>query len=267
MVWVDAEARTVAGLLRDADLLDDVLRAAGHRVRRRPGRWLGPGDLLTIGVRVLPGLRVPVVVEVRAVGPAELSAEVRSRPWRGSRWSARLVPVGTGTEVRDGWRAGPLTRLLARRPLRRLRSARAERLVAAATAVGAGAVVVATALVRDGAVLAAQRTRPPALAGRWELAGGRVEAGEAEEDAVVRECREELGCAVSPTGRVGTDLLIDAGVLRVHAAVLVDGSAPTALEHAGLRWVGPAELEAVDWVDADRAVLPDLRALLGPSTT
>jgi 8-oxo-dGTP diphosphatase len=121
---------------------------------------------------------------------------------------------------------------------------------------------VATALVRDGAVLAAQRTRPPALAGRWELPGGRVEPGESEVDAVVRECREELGCAVIPIGRVGTDLLIEAGVLRVYAATTVVGSEPQALEHAALRWVGPDELDALDWVDADRAVLADLRALL-----
>ncbi len=248
----------MAGLLRDAVLLDAALRAAGHRLWRRPTRWLVPGDVLTIGVRVLPGLRLPVAVEVCAAGPEEVSAVVRSRPWRGARWSGRLVPTGTGTAIRDECGAGPLTRLL----LRGLRTARAELLVEAAAAVATGAVVVATALVRDRTVLAARRTRPPALAGRWELAGGRVEAGESEGDAVVRECREELGCAVAPTGRVGTDLLIDAGVLRVHAAVLVDGSEPTALEHSALRWVGPDELEAVDWVDADRAVLPDLRALL-----
>jgi 8-oxo-dGTP pyrophosphatase MutT (NUDIX family) len=80
---------------------------------------------------------------------------------------------------------------------------------------------------------------------------------------VVRECREELGCAVVPAGRVGTDLLIDAGVLRVHAAAVDGGPEPAALEHSALRWVGSAELDAVDWVDADRAVLPDLRARLG----
>jgi 8-oxo-dGTP diphosphatase len=132
-----------------------------------------------------------------------------------------------------------------------------------AAALMAGSVIVATALVRDGRVLVAQRTRPPSLAGRWELPGGRVEEEESEPDAVARECREELGIAVRATGRLGTDLPLDAGVLRVHAAVLEPGSAePRALEHAGLRWVGPAELDGVDWVDADRAVVADLRELL-----
>ncbi|MBN9099588.1 MAG: NUDIX domain-containing protein [Pseudonocardia sp.] len=127
----------------------------------------------------------------------------------------------------------------------------------------AGPVIVATALVRDGRLLIAQRTRPPALAGMWELPGGRVEVGESEADAVARECREELGIAVRATGRLGTDLPIDAAVLRVHTAELDPGSPePVALEHSGLRWVGRAELAGANWVAADRAVLADLEALL-----
>jgi 8-oxo-dGTP diphosphatase len=156
-----------------------------------------------------------------------------------------LIPCDGGTELR-----GPLPARLA------------EVLVDAVTELAQRRVVVATALVRDGRVLAARRTRPPALAGRWELPGGRVEPGESEPDAVVRECREELGCAVTPTRRIGSDLRIDAGVLRVHAAVPAPGAQPVALEHSALRWVAPDELAGVDWVDADRAVLPDLRTLL-----
>ena len=124
-------------------------------------------------------------------------------------------------------------------------------------------IVVATALVRDGRVLAARRTRPPELAGRWELPGGGVEAGESEPDAVARECHEELGARVRATGRLGPDLPIAVGLLRVHLAELLPGSPePVALEHSALRWVGAAELHGLDWVDADRAVLPDLSAVL-----
>jgi 8-oxo-dGTP diphosphatase len=162
---------------------------------------------------------------------------------------------------------GPLGRLVDRLALRRLGSellaARRAVLLDRATALAAGPVIVATALIRDSRLLVAQRTRPPALAGRWELPGGRVEAGESEAAAVARECGEELGAAVRATGRLGTDLPLDAGVLRVHTAVLEPGSPlPRALEHSGLRWVGAAELDGVDWVDADRAVVADLRALL-----
>ena len=128
---------------------------------------------------------------------------------------------------------------------------------------GRAPAVVATALVRDGRLLVAQRTRPAELAGRWELPGGRVEPGEDESAAVVRECREELGTEVVPDGRVGTDLPIDVGVLRVHRARPAPGAAePRALEHAAVRWVDAAECPGVDWVDADRAVVADLVRLL-----
>ena len=92
-----------------------------------------------------------------------------------------------------------------------------------------------------------------------------MEAGEPEAAAVVRECAEELGAHVRPAGRLGTDLPIDAGMLRVHLARLAPGSAePQALEHAAVRWLSAAELDTVDWIDADRAVLPELAALLRP---
>lgn len=134
-------------------------------------------------------------------------------------------------------------------------AARAERLDEAPHVVGA-------AIIADGAVLAAQRAYPPELAGRWEFPGGRVEAGETEEAAVVREIREELGVTVRVIGRVGPDLILPNGwVLRIHAAELVDGR-PDALEHHALRWVGAAELTSLDWLDADRAVLPAIRARL-----
>jgi 8-oxo-dGTP diphosphatase len=123
--------------------------------------------------------------------------------------------------------------------------------------------VVGAAIIAEGAVLAAQRSYPPELAGRWEFPGGRVEAGETEEAAVVREIQEELGVTVRVTGRVGPDLTLPNGwILRIHAAELVDGQRPDPLEHHELRWVGAADLTSLDWLDADRAVLPALRALL-----
>jgi 8-oxo-dGTP diphosphatase len=90
-----------------------------------------------------------------------------------------------------------------------------------------------------------------------------VEPGEDESAAVVRECREELGTEVVPDGRVGTDLPIDVGVLRVHRARPAPAAPePRALEHAALWWVGAAEVPGVNWVDADRAVVADLVRLL-----
>jgi 8-oxo-dGTP diphosphatase len=127
------------------------------------------------------------------------------------------------------------------------------------------AVVVGAAIVRDGAVLAARRARPPELAGRWELPGGQVEAGESEAAALHRECREELGVSILVHRRLGPDLPVgSARVLRVYVSGLAPGSAePSAHEHSELRWVGSGELAELDWLDADRVLLPELAAELG----
>ena len=124
-------------------------------------------------------------------------------------------------------------------------------------------IVVGAAIVRGGRVLAAQRARPPALAGWWELPGGKVEPGEDERAALVRECREELHVVLTLGPRVGPDLPIgENGTLRVWAAYPVDGAEPVAREHAALRWVGPDDLDQLAWLPADRPLLPHLHALL-----
>ncbi|MGH3535992.1 MAG: (deoxy)nucleoside triphosphate pyrophosphohydrolase [Pseudonocardiaceae bacterium] len=126
------------------------------------------------------------------------------------------------------------------------------------------AVVVAAALVRAGRVLAQQRAYPPQLAGRWELPGGRVEPDESARDALIRECREELAVEVVPGEQLGPEVPLPGGyVLRVHVARLAQPMAtPVPVEHEALRWVEVSELATLDWLDADRAILPDLEVLL-----
>ncbi|GAA1316199.1 NUDIX domain-containing protein [Pseudonocardia xinjiangensis] len=269
-VLIDAPPRTVAGLLRDADVAAAALERCGHRLTA-PVRLLTPGTRVRIGVRVGPGVRVAVHTRIDAVSPSGMTSTLVAGPLRELVHTVVLTPTAAGTLVLDelrwtapfGWPGRLADVLLLRRLMLRILAARSEVLVERAAALAAGPVVVATAAVRAGLLLIAQRTRPPALAGRWELPGGRVEPGESEPDAVVRECREELATQVRVTGRLGTDLPIDAGVLRVHTAELASGAPePQALEHAAVRWAGPDELAEVDWVDADRAVVADLVALL-----
>ncbi len=123
--------------------------------------------------------------------------------------------------------------------------------------------VVGAAVVRHGRVLATRRTRPASAAGRWELPGGKVEPGEEPHDAVVREVSEELGCVVRVTGPLDApDVEIRPGlVLRAVLAELVDGE-PVPREHDALRWLGPEDLDAVDWLPADVPLVERLRDLL-----
>lgn len=267
-VDIDAYPRTVAGLVRDVE----VARAAGApdgHVVTADRRLLACGDEVRTSLRLAPGVRVPLRMTIGPVSSSGMTAVLTGGALL--RHSITLTPSPAGTLLVEElhWRApaGLLGRVvdavLLRRVARRWLAARSVVLFERAAALATAPVVVATALIRDGRVLVAQRTRPPALAGRWELPGGRVEAGESEPEAVTRECREELAVSVRATGRLGTDLPVDAGVLRVHMAELLPGEPePRALEHAALRWVGCCELDSVDWVDADRAVVADLVELL-----
>jgi 8-oxo-dGTP diphosphatase len=124
-------------------------------------------------------------------------------------------------------------------------------------------VVVGAALVSRGRLLAAQRNAPPALAGLWEFPGGKVEAGEDERGALVRECQEELGVTVEVGDLVG-EVSVPVGVLRVYRATLLDG-VPEAREHAALRWLRPESLFDVAWIPVDLELVQRLADELGSS--
>ena len=118
--------------------------------------------------------------------------------------------------------------------------------------------VVGAAIVRDGRVLAARRTAPPAVAGRWELPGGKVEPGETPDEALVREVAEELGCTIAVVRWLPGEVPIgDRHVLTVAVAELVAGE-PEPREHDRVRWLGADELMSVDWLEPDRPFLTHL---------
>lgn len=122
--------------------------------------------------------------------------------------------------------------------------------------------VVAAAIVRGGRVLAARRSGPPEMAGRWELPGGKAEPGEPPTDALVREIAEELGCEVEVTGWLrGATPIGETHELRAAVARLVRGE-PAPTEHDLVRWLGRDELDDVDWLEPDRPFLPEIRAAL-----
>ncbi|CFA12751.1 7%2C8-dihydro-8-oxoguanine-triphosphatase [Mycobacterium tuberculosis] len=129
-------------------------------------------------------------------------------------------------------------------------------------------IVVAGAIVRGCTVLVAQRVRPPELAGRWELPGGKVAAGETERAALARELAEELGLEVADLAvgdRVGDDIALNGTTtLRAYRVHLLGGE-PRARDHRALCWVTAAELHDVDWVPADRGWISDLARTLNGS--
>lgn len=114
-------------------------------------------------------------------------------------------------------------------------------------------VVVGGALFHEGRLLAARRSAPPELAGRWELPGGKAEPGESGPQALVRELREELGVETRALERIPGEWPLKPGlVLHVWTARLLSGDPAPLEDHDELRWLEPHELDSVDWLDQDR---------------
>jgi 8-oxo-dGTP diphosphatase len=120
-------------------------------------------------------------------------------------------------------------------------------------------VVVGVAVIRGSRVLAALRSGPE---GGWEFPGGKVEAGESDEQAAVRELREELALDIEVGASLGPEQPIgERYLLRVYLAELIAGE-PVLHEHSETRWVTRKQLDGLAWLPADRPFLPALRAVL-----
>ncbi|WP_035798290.1 (deoxy)nucleoside triphosphate pyrophosphohydrolase [Kitasatospora mediocidica] len=124
-------------------------------------------------------------------------------------------------------------------------------------------IVVGGALIHRGRVLAARRSAPAEVAGRWEFPGGKAEPGESECQALERELYEELGVRARALDRLAGEWTVRTGlVLRIWAAELLSGDPRPLQDHSELRWLGPAELSGLDWLEHDREVLPEVARLL-----
>lgn len=124
--------------------------------------------------------------------------------------------------------------------------------------------VVAAIIIEDRKVLAAQRPFGRNHGGFWEFAGGKVERGETDEQAIIREIHEELDCDVRVESFIGSTVhRYSAGAIELVAyRCRVSAGNPRAVEHAQLRWVGPDEFGAIEWTPADMALLLPIAAEL-----
>lgn len=117
---------------------------------------------------------------------------------------------------------------------------------------------VVAALIWDGdKFMICQRPANKARALLWEFVGGKVEQGETKEQALIRECKEELNVLLS-VGDVFTDVIHEYPDLTVHLtlfnATIFEGE-PQKLEHNDIKWIAPSEIPNYDFCPADEEIL------------
>ena len=99
----------------------------------------------------------------------------------------------------------------------------------------------------------------------WEFVGGKVEPGETKEQALIRECREELDITVE-VGDVFTEVIHEYPditiTLTLFNAKIAEGT-PKLLEHLDLKWITPAEIPQYDFCPADTDILKQIIKLRG----
>ena len=118
------------------------------------------------------------------------------------------------------------------------------------------------AIIKDGdKYLIGQRPAHKSQGGLWEFMGGKIEPGETPEQALKRECLEELALEIE------NERIIDSVVhkypektirLTLISCSPKSGSIPKALEHQQIKWVTRAEMDAIDFASADRELISKL---------
>lgn len=125
--------------------------------------------------------------------------------------------------------------------------------------------VVAALIWQGERLLACQRPPHKARGLLWEFVGGKVEPGETREQALIRECREELDVTVR-VGGIFMELVHEYPDLTVHLTLFHAGIAegtPRLLEHQALRWLTVEEMDQYPFCPADQAILTRLREQYG----
>ena len=121
--------------------------------------------------------------------------------------------------------------------------------------------VVGAAIIKEEKVLAMQRSEQMTLPGMWEFPGGKVEADETEQEALIREIKEELNVTINILNYINEasyDYDFGTVQLKVYTAEIISGQI-TLEEHSDGKWVTADELKNIDWAPVD---IPAAKALV-----
>ena len=112
--------------------------------------------------------------------------------------------------------------------------------------------VVAAIIKKDNKILATKRGYGEFI-NMWEFPGGKIEANETKEEALIREIKEELDCTIKPTKfALNLEYQYPTFYLKMscYEATITEGT-PKLLEHNDARWLAKDELDDVNWIPAD----------------
>ncbi len=122
--------------------------------------------------------------------------------------------------------------------------------------------VVAALIWKADKFLICQRPQNKPRALFWEFVGGKVEIGETKQQALVRECREELGIIVD-VGDVFEQVTHEYDDVTINLTLFnatVAQGEPQKLEHNDMRWITPQEISNYDFCPADKEILQKLQS-------
>lgn len=122
--------------------------------------------------------------------------------------------------------------------------------------------VVAALIWDDRKFLICQRPAHKARGLLWEFVGGKVEAGETKEQALIRECKEELAVTVAPK-EVFMEVVHEYSDITVHLTLfhaLITGGSLQLIEHHAMKWIAPYEIPAFAFCPADEPILARIMA-------
>lgn len=110
---------------------------------------------------------------------------------------------------------------------------------------------------RDGKVLAAQRNASGSLPLKWEFPGGKLEEGESDVEALIREIQEELCVDIHIGDRLPTTERDDVNRIIILIPFVCQLTTEDIIltEHEQIKWLSPEELPSLDWAEADRHVI------------
>ena len=117
--------------------------------------------------------------------------------------------------------------------------------------------VVAALIWKNNKFMICQRPANKARALLWEFVGGKVEPGETKEQALIRECKEELDILLS-VGDIFMDVVHEYSDLTVHLTLFnatIDEGEPQKLEHNDIQWITPSEITNYEFCPADEEIL------------